>query len=189
MIIGFAIMTVVYVFIHSSEFLYLFKDQFAKDSMNLNVQWNGFEIWIGALFILSTIIGTIFYLKGKIIKGTASLVIGATITLTALQLFVIPKIEQHTQGAMISFCEEVANQDCYIETYGFKSYAHYFYARTPNHDNIKSKELNWLINGAIDKKVYIITKTTNTSLDNHPNIQFIERRGGFKFYTRDIGQE
>ena len=50
----------------------------------------------------------------------------------------------------------------------------------------KRKDKEWLLNGDIDKPVFLVSKSTNTELDNHPNFKFIRREGGFNFYKREI---
>ena len=40
----------------------------------------------------------------------------------------LPKIEMYTQGPAIDFYESLKNENNYITTVGFKSYAHYFYS-------------------------------------------------------------
>jgi hypothetical protein len=52
-------------------------------------------------------------------------------------------------------------------------------------DKIESSDKEWLLNGEIDKPVYIVTQSTAKSqFDKRPDCTFIKQEGGFRFYCR-----
>jgi hypothetical protein len=51
--------------------------------------------------------------------------------------------------------------------------------------NIENSNKEWLLNGKIDKPVYIVIQTTKKFLlDNHTDCSFIKQEGGYMFYRR-----
>ncbi|MCO4815024.1 MAG: hypothetical protein KC454_09945, partial [Flavobacteriales bacterium] len=90
------------------------------------------------------------------------------------------------QGPVVDFYQSIQEEDCYAESYGYKSYAQYYYFNQPFGLSEKRKDREWLLNGDIDKPVYFVSKSTNLELDNHPNFLLIGKKGGFRFYKRDI---
>ena len=47
-----------------------------------------------------------------------------------LSKYVVPKIEMYSQGPAIEFHANIKNEDKYVVTVGYKSYANYFYGNT-----------------------------------------------------------
>ena len=98
---------------------------------------------------------------------------------------VVPKIEQYSQAPVINFYKNIAGQDVYATTVGFYSYAPYFYFSKMPGGNAESSNKEWLLNGEIDKPVYIVAKSTSkTVFEQHPDCRFIKQEGGFLFYCR-----
>jgi hypothetical protein len=51
--------------------------------------------------------------------------------------------------------------------------------------NSESSNKEWLLNGNIDKPVYMVAKSTEKGMfDKHPDCRFIKQEGGFLFYCR-----
>jgi hypothetical protein len=51
--------------------------------------------------------------------------------------------------------------------------------------NIERSNKEWLLNGKIDKPVYIVTQSTKKSFfDRRMDCRFIKQEGGFLFYCR-----
>ena len=96
------------------------------------------------------------------------------------------KIESISQRASIEFWEKHSGEDCYVHTYGYKSYAHFYYARTKPHINGKQNDANWLLHGTIDKPVYISCKiNTYQKFETEvPDAKLLYAKNGFYFYKR-----
>ena len=126
--IGLILMFLFYVLIHQKEFLInSVNDLYIQKLLNIELNWIGWEWIIPSLFILGSIIWlTIFESKILFSLFSYSLVIGLFLSL--ISKFTIPKIENLTQGSVISFYKEISKEKKYLTTAGYKSYAHYFYS-------------------------------------------------------------
>lgn len=183
-IVSSAITAVIYIFSHKDDFMYLFKDQFTHDAMSIHVDWSGYEPLSGMIYLAGVVFAIVLLIKKQILPALTSFAAGTALTLLSLQFFAMPKIEQHTQGPLIDLCLELKQEDAYMETYGFKSYATYYYGETPQLTQ-EQKDMGWLMKGNIDKPVYLISKSNNTELDNYPGFSFIQQKGGFRVYKRE----
>ena len=159
-------------------------DPFAVAGLVKQVEWSGFELLIGLIFIFSVIVSTVYFYKSRAVKALGVMASGTAITLLLYSLFVLPKIEQHTQGSLIDFLESVEGEDVYVTTSGFHSYAPFFYFKQPNNNLEKRADKQWLISGDIDKPVYIISKITDIYLPTLKDLKLIKEEGGYRFYKR-----
>ncbi|MCF6297196.1 MAG: glycosyltransferase family 39 protein [Flavobacteriaceae bacterium] len=159
-------------------------DPFAVANLMKPVYWSGFEFLIGLVFIISVVSSSLYLFKSKVLKSIKIMSLGTGITLLLYSIFVVPKIEQHTQGSLIDFLKSVEGKDVYVTTSGFRSYAPYFYFKQPNDNLDKRANKQWLIQGDIDKPVYIISKITDTYLETLPDLKLIKEEGGLRFYKR-----
>jgi len=196
---------------YNKNFLASFiKDEFAKDSLTINMGWTGWEFLVGLLYPLGIVLSIWLYKKQRRLASITILSCFAGITLFGYAIFVVPKIERFSQGPAIDFFESLQGKNVYITTIGHKSYAHYFYAQMMpskesdeistikrnyknslsdpkdfNANELKNKTNNWLLDGAIDKNAYFVTKSTHAlDLNKYKDIKMIERKGGFILYKR-----
>ncbi len=161
------------------------KDVFAVANLQADVNWTGFELIIGLVLL----IGVLYYLltiKINIKRGLLAIAISSFLYINLTLIFVITKVEGYTQRAAIDFYKSLQNADVYVETLGFKSYAHYFYTLKQKEENLESSNKDWLINGDIDKDVYFVSKNDRVEnyLNKYPNLKVIGEKNGFVFITR-----
>ncbi len=164
----------------------LIDDAYTIENLKANVYWSGFEGGIGLLLIVGVGV-MLFYIKRKnIATGVIGIFIISLITINLAALIVAPKIEQYSQGAAIEFYQYLKNEDCYVETLGYKSYANLFYTNKREPLNKNSYDMDWLKLGPIDKTVYIVCKITDAeeSKTRYPELKEIYRKNGFVFYVR-----
>ncbi len=190
-------------------------DAFARENISAHVVWNGYEWLIGLLFIAGIVYFTLKIPKkpeGSIIR----IYVTCTTTVSLLAIVLVPKIEAYSQGAAIEFYQTLKDKDCYVETFGFKSYAYLFYTN-------KRKELNsaplleyakqrgekdaisgendpdlsfnryamdWMMGGPVDKPTYIVSKIFDEEViaKNAPGLKVMYRKNGFVFYERLPGE-
>lgn len=91
-----------------------------------------------------------------------------------------------SQNAAIEFYKSKQNEDCYVDTYHFSSYADLFYTlKQPSNDKMHTNKGHLLI-GAPDKPVYIVVKIHDREqFENEiPNFKFLYGKNGFLFYKR-----
>lgn len=160
-------------------------DPFAVAGLIKPVYWNGFEFLIGVFFILAVIISFVKLFRASILQSISIMGLGTGITLLLYSIFVVPKIEDHTQGSLVDFLETIEGEDVYVTTTGFYSYAPFYYFKQPNDNLEKRANSKWLITGGdIDKPVYIIAKITDAYLQKLPDLELLKEEGGYRFYKR-----
>ncbi len=182
---GCIFITVPLILKYTNVLLPYIKDDFAKASLNTPVNWTGYESITGVVLIAGVLWSLHYLKKNKIIHGLFIFAASINTTLLLTTYLILPKIEAFTQGPVVRFYQQISQEEAYIESYGYKSYAQYFYANQKYGKNEKRKDLNWLKFGQIDKPVYFVSKSTNTELDNVAGFRLIKTEGGFRFYKRN----
>jgi hypothetical protein len=107
------------------------KDDFAKACLQARVYWRSGEIWFGVVYLVCIIIAALLMQTKHVKWGGYLLIISSGLFVNTMMVFIVPRAEKYTQAALIEFMESKQNENCVIETAGFKSYAQYFYARKP----------------------------------------------------------
>tara|TARA_Y100000782_G_scaffold115527_1_gene159518 strand:- start:907 stop:2580 length:1674 start_codon:yes stop_codon:yes gene_type:complete len=164
-------------------------DKFALANLNAEVPWTGLEATMGVLLIGITVAFIVLYNKRQTLLGIKVLLGGTGVFVFFTLILVIGKIERISQRAAITFYEEKANCDCYVEPEGFKSYGQLFYTRR-SPDLIPEEHLNteykhWVLYGDIDKDAYFVSKvTTDKKLRENPEMEFLYEENGFTFWKR-----
>jgi len=157
------------------------KDAFVQGNLQAPVYWSGYEKWIGMFFVVS-----IWYLmlskKFKPIQKIYRIMIIGIGVLMAYTAIVVPKIEGYTQATVIDFYESKVGQRVYIETIGFKSYAHLLYFQKP----AASPDADVLLHAdKVDRPCFFIMKVTeDDKLKYHPKLELMKEENGFLFYRR-----
>ena len=159
------------------------KDPFAIGNLQAQVDWHPMISIIGVLYMAGMIYCIWFYKKQNHIKFYGMFVL-TLIFMECVVILVVPRIELYSQHAAIEFFKKRVGENCYVNTYGYKSYAHYFYAQVLPHQNKKAKDDHWLLSGKADKTVYISTTNYKQAEfeKNYPHFKLIEQKNGFIFY-------
>lgn len=181
-------------------------DVFVRGNLEASFQWHWWHS-IGGIFLLAGVFG-FFLIKQQQVKIYC--LFGSMVFCTFLTTtLVTPGIEAVTQSANIDFFKAHANEDCYVDTYGYKSYAHFFYAAPKPPSSIFTIKLDsilfenssqpdtvslgqreeryrrWLYEGAIDKPLYISAKIQSApQLDTNRQLIALYKKNGFAFYKR-----
>jgi 4-amino-4-deoxy-L-arabinose transferase-like glycosyltransferase len=186
------------------------EDQFALANLKAQVFWTGWEATPGIILFVSLVM-FLLYSKRSIPQSVIILYLGSLLFVQSVLYLVVPKIERYTQGANIDFLKSLEQEDCYICTIDFKSYAHFFYPKIKINQNplfnekVKNDEMlklcrkltnpqdkyncvrDWYLDGNIDKPVYFITKIDRGDwLKNKKNLKFIKEKNGFLYYKREL---
>jgi 4-amino-4-deoxy-L-arabinose transferase-like glycosyltransferase len=161
------------------------KDDFAVACLNTPVKWNGYEFLIGVAYLFVLLVALFMMKSKRFFKGIITLFYATAFCIFFYLKAVVPKIEGYSQAPAIRFYQSIAGQDVYATTIGFWSYANYFYFQKMPGGNVESSNKEWLLNGKIDKPVYMVAKSTSKDMfDKHPDCKFIRQEGGFLFYCR-----
>jgi 4-amino-4-deoxy-L-arabinose transferase-like glycosyltransferase len=185
-VFSFLLAAVPYVANHHELILPYLKDPFAAASLNVSVNWSGFESIIGVLYFVAVLLAVILFYKKQTWKGILFLFYSTAICLFIYLVAVVPKIEKYSQGPAIDFYQTLQGKDVYVWPIGFKSYAQYFYAKKPASPVYGEADESFLLKGNITKPAYFVVKITNTGFDSTcNNCTLIKQEGGFKFYKRE----
>lgn len=122
---------------------------------------------------------------------------GTALTVMLVLWAYIGRIESLSQGAAIAFQEKLQGQRAYVVPVGYRTYAHFFYARLrPDQapgpayrENLALVPDRWrdsLLANTIDRPVYVISKVTKEEdFRRFPLLHEIGRKNGFVFLKKD----
>ena len=164
----------------------LINDPFAVAGIMKPVSWGGYEFIFGIMYLLAVVASFWFMLKRLFFRAIIIMAAGTGVVLLSYMVFVLPKVEAHTQGSLIDFLQSKKGEDVYVMTFGFHSYAPYFYFDQPNDNVDKRADNDYLLKGNIDKPVYIIAKITDQYLSTLSDLELLKEEGGFRFYKREV---
>lgn len=174
-----------FIFRKKDKWLHLLsKDPFAQASFSIEVDWPVWISFAGIFMMIVAITGFVLRKNNHIYQAIAIKALNTSLVMATLFWVILPRIERYTQGPAIDFLESKAGQNVYVTTYGYKSYAPYFYFKYPNEANKQTDDANYLLNNTINKPVYFIAKGPVSDLDKHPLVKLIDKKGGFKFYEK-----
>lgn len=164
----------------------LIKDPFAVANFQADVQWSGFEWLIGFGMIAGTMLMLWFIKRNKMQSALIGIFVCSLLGVNLASLLITPRIEPFSQGAAIEFYHYLEDKDVYVETLGFKSYAYLFYSAKREQQNPEHSNVDWLLNGNVDKPVYFVSKITYVDdvKQYHPQLHEIYRKNGFVFWKR-----
>jgi len=161
------------------------QDKFAQANMQAQVEWTNGLMLIGNIFFLFIVLSFILQLINRTRTGFVILFLGTIVMVQLTSYFIVPKIEKYSQAAAIDFYKSKSNEDCYVEVYGFKSYAYLFYTNKQLPTNQNHSNLEWLLTGEVDKPVYIVGKiTSEDEIKKYTTLEKIGEKNGFVFYKR-----
>ncbi|MEZ4720437.1 MAG: glycosyltransferase family 39 protein [Flavobacteriales bacterium] len=153
--------------INKSAWVHLINDPFAAANLTADVNWIGWE-WLPGIIFLVTIVISWRIMNSKPMSSFIALTLGTAFSIVLIMVSIVPKIEGYSQRAAIQFFEE--HQRAKLETYKYKSYAHYFYGRVkPNH----AGEEHFLVCKIQHKEKLFI---------EYPHAQHLYDSGGFCFF-------
>ncbi|HMQ48166.1 MAG TPA: glycosyltransferase family 39 protein [Saprospiraceae bacterium] len=165
-----------------------FKDPFAQGNLEAPVQWSGAEV-IPAVFLF--ILLWLFFRwanKGEKLRSIFLLFGGTAVFCMLALVFFIGRVEAYSQRAAVEFSMSKMEEDCYLSTYGYKSYIPLFYAQPQDGQKCCFKDsecTDRLIQGTIDKPAYIITKVQKAAeLQSKGALREVGRKNGFVFFER-----
>lgn len=161
------------------------KDPFAVQAMKETYSWSLAQL-VPFVLLTTTIVLSFSYLRKDIyIKYYLSLGIGIIISLVSLNAFVVPKIEDISQGAAIDFYKHHQHEDAYFTTLGFKSYAHLFYGNSKPGNEATIHEQK-IATGFLSKPAYFVVKIQQRDefMSIYPELKQIGAKGGFVFLKR-----
>lgn len=164
-------------------------DNFALENLKANVQWELWQSWPGILLLLASIGATWLWFKNRSWEAAQLIFMSSAIFVTFTLIFYIRNIEGISQLAAIEFYQSKANEDCYVRTIGFKSFANLYYSeKKAVIGDVHQDDLEKLINEQQTKTVYLVAKLTDPSNPPQiPGFTEIYRKNGFVFLEKRNG--
>ncbi|MEO7176307.1 MAG: glycosyltransferase family 39 protein [Saprospiraceae bacterium] len=185
LVLGALWFSVPFIFQNKSSWIHLLsKDQFAFDSFNIEVNW---PVWISIFGLIMIGLCFLAFKSAKRQNWVSFLVsLGgfSSIAMLSLFFFILPRIEEYTQGPAIEFLQQKAGNKVYVATQGYKSYTNYFYFQFPNSTNKELDHADYLLDHPQDQPVFIITKSNFQAAKDNPLLKFLYQKGGFRFYEK-----
>lgn len=162
------------------------QDAFATENIQAQVHWSGWEFLPGLVLVAAIVVSFIYFKRQKNQRAVYTLLVGSVIFIQTTLFFLVGRIEAISQRASINFWQEHASEDCYMVSYRYKTYTHYFYGSMKPQLNKNYTNNDWLLTGNIDKPVYISCKVTDKEMleKELPDALFLYNKNGFYFYKR-----
>jgi hypothetical protein len=164
------------------------RDPFAEESLVANGGWTRWEFLAG-LIMITGITGFGIYSYRKLrMDAIRYLAVSVAVFMFVSLMLIVPRVETYSQRAAVEFFKSVSNQDSYLITLGYKSYAHLFYGKIRDHSGrIESYEKQWLLTGDIDKTVYVSSKINyrENIMSDYPELELLYEKHGFVFFKRE----
>lgn len=182
-LIAFALLTVPLLIQFRAKWVHLIKDPFVVGNLEATVDGFGGEWLVGVVFA-TVLILTLRTMRRQLHSGVRILCMGTALTIFLTMPLIVPIIESISQRSAIAFFEAQQGEDVYLETYGYKSYAHYFYGR------IQPSTSHNMGEHALDgsqKPIMVSVKVNRLErfIEEYPNAQFLYEEGGFHFFQID----
>ena len=163
---------------YAAEASVYIKDAFVQGNLQAPVYWAGWEWLIGLTFMVLVL--------GTVVRSTVGfqriiqLMLGSVLVMMCFMAVVLPKIAGYTQATPIDFYVSHVGQQVYIETVGFKSFAHLLYFQkqgpSPDGESLMKKS-------STGRPSYFVMKSdAEDRFKYHPHLQLIKEENGFLFY-------
>ncbi len=178
LIFGFVLTLVPLIGMYAAEASVYIQDTFVRGNLQAPVYWAGWEWLIGCGFI--GLIAWTVLRKQVSYSVVIRLMQGSVLVMLLFMGIVLPKIAGYTQATPIDFYVSHVGQNVYIETVGFKSFAHLLYFQkqgpSPDGDVLMNKS-------STDRPSYFVMKSdAEDRFKYHPHLQLIKEENGFLFY-------
>lgn len=165
---------------------YAFLDPFITSALQRNVHWSGYE-WIIGAFLMVGVIAACVQILRRNWSGMFILHVVVLLFVTASLYTFSPRFEGYSQRAAIKFYQGLKGQDVYVNTLGFKSFAHLFYfdkQPTQEDDSVEK-----LISEELDKDAYFVIKMDKKEvyLDRYPQLEVLHEKDGYVFTIKRAG--
>jgi hypothetical protein len=162
-------------------------DPFAVACLEAHAGWKGYEFVAGLILFFGLVAFYNQWRRNR--QEQALMILTATVPLFLFlsMMLIVPRIEAYSQRAAIEFFKSVSREDAYLETVGYKSYAHLFYGNIRNHTHENARNEQWLLTGDTDKRAYFSIKITRKEkfMKEYPHIEYMYEENGFVFFKRE----
>jgi len=159
----------------------LLNDPFALANLQADAGWTGFESLVAFVPLLIMVLAIYYYRKEQALRYAVTVLAGVCLFTFLTMSVIVKRVEAYSQRAAIEFFKSKENENCYIITLGYKSYAQYFYAKTQQ--SMKEGERCLQNNEQPSIPVYVSTKITRKEkvMNEYPQLELLYEKNGFVF--------
>ncbi len=161
-------------------------NDFTRAALHRDVHWSGYEWLIGLFLILGVIIALVQILR-RDTRGMLILHLVVLLFVTASMYTFTGRIEEYTQRSAIKFYEGLKGQEVYVNTLGFKSYAHLFYF--DKQPGAGDDSIEHLMTSELDRDAYFVIKVNKRDrfIESYPQLEIINEKDGYVFAVKRAG--
>jgi len=165
---------------------FAFLDPFVRAALQRNVHWSGYE-WIIGVFLILGVIAACVQILRRNWSGMLILHLTVLLFVSASLYTFTPRLEGYKQRAAIKFYKGLRGQDVYVNTLGFKSYAHLFYFDKQPGDEDDS--IDKLMSEDLNKDAYFVIRMDKKEryLERYPELEILHEKDGYVFTVKRAG--
>jgi 4-amino-4-deoxy-L-arabinose transferase-like glycosyltransferase len=165
----------------------LSKDPFAQANLNAVLIWSSWATVFAVIYGLISFV--LFRFSFNLKYQLLSFVGYYALSIALLHLFFwyyLPNVERISQHSAIVFFNSLRNKPVYTGVYGYKSYAHLFYAQVSNDTIFKQTNRDYILtNTHLNKPVYLVTKEPYTNALDSLGFEHYGSVNGYVFLIKD----
>jgi len=156
---------------------------FTRIALQRDVHWSGYEMLIGLFLILGVTVAAVQILR-RDRRGMLILHLVVLLYVFATLIVFTERVENYSQRVAVKFYQSLKGQDVYVNTLGFRSFAHLFYFEKPPSNEDDSLER--LMNDELKKDAYFVLKVNRKEFyfERYPELEVILEKDGYVFVVR-----
>jgi 4-amino-4-deoxy-L-arabinose transferase-like glycosyltransferase len=177
----FPLVTNHYDWLISKDFKFL--GVFTREALQRDVHWSGYEWLIGLFLILGVTVAAVQILR-RDRRGMLILNLVILLYVFATLIVFTERVENYSQRVAVKFYQSLKGQDVYVNTLGFRSFAHLFYFEKP--PSSEDDSLERLMKDELTKDAYFVLKVNRKEvyLERYPDLEVILEKDGYVFAVR-----
>jgi hypothetical protein len=163
----------------------LLDDPFTEANLARPVAWSAWLALVGVGYLaVLPVAGALARFRGAK-AGALTLLVAGALGIQAVMIAFFERVEAHSQGGAVALYKELAGRDIYAKSL-YKSYADEFYSRRMPPDNPEALELDWLLQGDIDKPAFFVQRIHRAGGDaERYGLTWVKQDGGFVLLKRE----
>jgi hypothetical protein len=158
----------------------MINDPFVRENLSVPLDMFGWESTAGIILLIG--VWTLYrsFKQGATQRGMLAFTLSVGLSFNVALVLIVPKIESISQGATIAFFEQSSREEVHLATYGYKSYAQYFYGEISPQHALRAP----LHEAPFALPVLVSVKMTRQKQfeSEFPTAAFLYAEGGYGFY-------
>ena len=174
-----------YLLHNKSQWMEYLNDPYLISVFKLDVHVPSSSYLPGFVFLVFTALSVVLMIRKAYFKMVLIHLLLISLMMGLFARFTLPIIESYSQGALVEFFDQYADEDVYMATIGFKSYIPYYYGQVmlQNSYGYNKKEL---LNEPLDRPLYFSVKIgKEPTIEEGSGVEFLYEKGGFLFFRKN----